>query len=1507
MDNRFKAIITNKRLFKEIDLPSDKDTFRIGTTKSCDIRFSKELFFTDFEILFENQSNVWTISCDDNIFISLDGIIKLVHKELSHGDTLIIKYHESKQEVFRINYVFDFDSDNKNYDRIIDINGCASLQIGGSSNCDIQIHDPLIGFDSITLFMKNGHTYIQDNQTKYGLYVNGCRQSGQAQLFDYDFFSIVGFSFYYKYGKLYTSSSDKIAINGLKFEDVLESKTKLKYPRFNRSTRIRPVIPTDKISVLDPPAEPTKPKSNIVMQLLPVLGMLAVTVVLRGAMPDSGGGFVIFSVCSMGVGVITSAASIVGDRRRFKKDIVQRKEKYLRYISNKKAELAECRREELEILDELYYPVPRAMQFVSDFSNELFNRAQDDEDFLNVRIGTGAVLSARPIDYKAQEKFEGDDELANLPEQLSFGYQYITGAPIVIDLKANNAVGVVGDDNKLSSLMRIITADISIRQYFSDIKLFYLVNEEKQHLVSSLRLLPHLQNNDLGIRNIICDDESKNILFEYLYRELSQRETQKTVFPRIIIFVLSDLGIKRHPLSQFIEKAQSCGVTFIFFENHVELLPSGCDTVVQLSDTDTSGVVLKSKNSTDATNFSYDAINDRDISHIVDRLAPIYCEEVSLEGSLTKNISFFELLNILTVEDLDLHQRWSSSRVYDSMAAPLGVKSKNEIVCLDLNEKHHGPHGLVAGTTGSGKSEVLQSYILSMATLFHPYEVGFVIIDFKGGGMVNQFKELPHLIGAITNIDGREINRSLLSIKAELRKRQELFAQAGVNHIDAYIKLYKNNEVKIPLPHLILIVDEFAELKMDQPEFMKELISAARIGRSLGVHLILATQKPSGVVDAQIWSNSKFRLCLKVQNKEDSNEVLKTPLAAEIKEPGRAYLQVGNNEIFDLFQSAYSGAPANQDASVSQKQYEIYSVSLWGRRTPVYIKKPDKQKNNGSTQLDATIEYISDHCIKTHISRLPGICLPPLEDYIDYPEAVMMKDPLRTIVPLGVFDDPNNQRQDIVYLDLSAGHTMIVGSSLYGKTSLLQVVIRGIADYYSPQEVSLYILDFGSMALKVFDSLAHVGGVAVPSEDEKLKNFIRMIKNEIVSRKEAFSRLGITSFVSYREAGHQDLPHNIIMMDNFIAVRELYPDYEDDLLYFCREGVAVGISMVVTSLQTSGISYRYMSNFSNRIGLFCNQSDEYGTLFDRCRMEPKNVPGRGLISIDKTVYEYQTYIGFKGEKEIDRVSEIKAYIQSVANKYTEQHAVNIPEVPQILDMNYLSTNYKHVRPYQIPVGIDYDTVNFVTVNLNKVMSIAITGRENSGKTNLVRIFMKYFEQNALPMRAYLVDDFDKQLSEFASLPFVMQYTSNPEDLKTTLHTISEELDTRLEKVHDKGYEVLSDEPLLLCVVQNSSLFSSGGSGDAAADMLNNILKNYRQLKFCIIFASIENVNVNYNSPELLRMSKDSNHIFVCDDLANLKLVDLNGSSARQYKKPIDLGDAYMMTEKGIQKLKTIYI
>lgn len=213
---------------------------------------------------------------------------------------------------------------------------------------------------------------------------------------------------------------------------------------------------------------------------------------------------------------------------------------------------------------------------------------------------------------------------------------------------------------------------------------------------------------------------------------------------------------------------------------------------------------------------------------------------------------------------------------------------------------------------------------------------------------------------------------------------------------------------------MILIVDEFAELKAEQPEFMKELISAARIGRSLGVHLILATQKPSGQVDDQIWSNSRFKLCLKVQSQEDSNEVLKSPLAAEIKEPGRAYLQVGNNEVFELFQSAYSGAPEKMD-DTNIKEFSFCEINESGKRNPVFVQKKKTASGSNFTQLESIVKYVSKYCEEKKIERLANICLPPLPTMIEYPETLSKNN---TMVKIGIYDDPDNQVQEAAAIDL---------------------------------------------------------------------------------------------------------------------------------------------------------------------------------------------------------------------------------------------------------------------------------------------------------------------------------------------------------------------------------------------------------------------------------------------------------------------------------------------------------
>ena len=910
--------ITGQNIYNEAQLATSMTAYSVGTRIESDLRFRKDFFFEEFELSFRNQNGKWSITCSDNIFLDFGDIRKLATKQLNHGDIFSVKYQESGNEIFKIEFLLDFDNEEKDYTRIVDIQNIDRIVIGAPDGANIHLTGEYLNKGCFELVKKSVHEYgLKILTPGYGIYHNGIAVKNLTTVYDGDFISIANYSFYLKGHSLYTSKT--VEINGLDYRDV---EAQNDYPKFNRNTRLKSTINEEKIEVLDPPKQPQKPTGNIFLQLLPALAMIALTIVVRGFMGNStNSSFIIFSVCSMALGIATSVVSMISERKKYKREAAERVEKYNAYINKKREQISQYRSDELSRLNNLYIAPQEELENICGFSGDIFDKVIDDDDFLRVRLGLGTVEARRKISYKKQEKFESEDELATLPEEVSNDFRYIDNAPITLDLKNNNVVGVVGQSSECYLFVKNILLDIVARHYFKDVQVFFLISDSDVEKYSNwLKWLPHIVDEQTNTRNIVYSADSKSSVFERMYVEFGKRLTSgETCQPHYVVFVLNDWGIKTHPVAQYIPNAQKCNASYFFFENEKKDLPLWCSRIITL-DSHCSGVMVSSGDRDRVERFTYDPIDDVQLLEAAKKLSPVYCEEISLENALTKNITLFEMLNILGVDDIDLKRNWAQAEIYKTMAAPLGVKTKDEIVYLDLHEKAHGPHGLVAGTTGSGKSEILQTYILSMAILYHPYEVGFVVIDFKGGGMVNQFKNLPHLIGAITNIDGKEINRSLMSIKAELENRQRIFAESNVNNISNYIKLYKAGKANIPIPHLIIVVDEFAELKAEQPEFMKELISAARIGRSLGVHLILATQKPAGQVNEQIWSNSKFKLCLKVQTKEDSNEVLKSPLAAEIKEPGRAYLQVGNNEIFELFQSAYSGAPARGEDATAEKE-----------------------------------------------------------------------------------------------------------------------------------------------------------------------------------------------------------------------------------------------------------------------------------------------------------------------------------------------------------------------------------------------------------------------------------------------------------------------------------------------------------------------------------------------------------------------------------------------------------
>lgn len=1523
-NNKYKLVIYGKNVYREYILDEKEMEFvKIGTSKNCNVRFNKDIFFEEFELDLAFMSNTWQISSCDNIYFATDGIMKSSSKDLEHGDVLIAKYRSSNSEVFKINFFIDFDSVERNYVRVIDISNALTIKIGGEEDSDIFIVDELLNKDTVTLTKRNNELFLQDNNTKYGIYINGEKigKQKEAIIRNYDFFMIVGYSFYLKEGKLFTDTNDAVRIRNLKYRDVEEQKSALKYPKFNRSTRKKFVLPQNEIEVLSPKTMPSRQKTNIIILLAPPLAMLTLTIVLRGII-GGGGAFVIYSAASMGITMIASIASYILKAKEYKKDMKKRKADYTEYIQDKEVEITGLRKEELKTLQLIYKSIDENIETAFSFDNNLFERDVKDDDFLSIRIGTGSIPANCKIKYKPLDFQDKEDELANIPEMIAMRYKNIINSPISSQFGKSNGVGVIGNHEKLYEFLKNITIDVAVRHFYKDVKMIYIFDSKDSEKFEWLRWLKHVTNDEIDVRNLVYDDESNSVILEYIYSILSAREQaindnmQVDFSPNFVVFIFDGNSIKKHPISKYIEDAKSYGFTFVFFENFIELLPKGCTEIINLSQNKNYGEIFQSANSADVINFEYEPISDYIAEEVALRISPTFIDEVSLESDLTKNISLFELLKIMSVEDLDLTSRWKNSQVDKSMAAPLGVKVKDEVVYLDLHERHHGPHGLVAGTTGSGKSEILQSFILSAATLYHPYEVSFVIIDFKGGGMVNQFEDLPHLIGGITNIDGREINRSLKSIKAELHKRQEQFSINKVNHIDDYIKLYKKNNALTPLPHLIIIVDEFAELKTEQPEFMKELISAARIGRSLGVHLILATQKPSGVVDSQIWSNSKFKLCLKVQTKEDSNEVLKTPLAAEIVEPGRAYFQVGNNEQFDLFQSAYSGAKILEGDMSNHNIFEINQINLWGKRSVIYSNKKLVNSEGAKSQLQAIVEYVNDYCIENNIANLKGICLPPLKDmiYIEELNKTVKNIVDGILVTVGLYDDPEQQLQSELIINLSESNTYIIGSSQTGKTSMLQTIVKDLIATYKPQETNVYIIDCGNMSLKVFENSKLVGGVAFPNEEERIANLIKMLNDEINVRKNIFAQNMVGTYKAYVEAGFKQLPQLFLFIDNVTAFREYYPECDNDILVLSRDGQSVGINIIATATQTNAISYKVLSNFGTRIALSCNDRGEYSNIFDRCRTEPKEVPGRALYSLDKRIVEFQTALCVKGDKEIERTEKLKEIIEDINATYGDAKAKPIPQVPDIIKGHELFNENKalYCEKYKIPIGISYEKVDYKYFDLLSTELVIVMGRDKSGKTNFINHIMTTINKTIFNnlTEAYIIDSPDRQLQKVKDYGFVKEYTVDAHDSESIVDTILDELEERQEYLlENRGVntdkELLSKYPLMLLVIENNGFINEISRDKEVYAKFVKITKQYKSLKVCIMFSNIENTAVAYGAPDILKQIKENKKAIVFDDVANFKFLETNVKQQKAFSKPITLGDGYMYFGGELEKLKTI--
>lgn len=1420
-------------------------------------------------------------------------------------DAELIVGTEKTPECFRLIITFAAEEQQPVYDRQIEL---MDGEFTFGSRVDNTVGIPTVGSarTAFALSCTDGRVTVSARDVPLGVYLNDTRlfPGQETELKKNDYLFTAGSCFIYTGDKELFTTADA-DVRGLNYRDRSDSISHLVYPHMIRTSRYHYTIPTKPIEVLDPPRLQDQPKQNVLMSIVPVVAMLLLVLLMRG----SGGMSMMFmSVGMMGVGAITSVYTILREKKEYRGKKEKRLKDYREYIEERENYIRKSRQNEQEVLNRVYISSMQEIRNIREFSPELFDRTMTDQDFLHIRFGYGRLLSGQQVKPQDRRELGNDDELIKEPERLKTKYCYNEQMPAIVEGTKANAIGVLGDLGSLKRMMNIITLDLTTRHLPDEMELYLLCDRDFDDQLNAYRFFPHVWNSHSNRRNIACDEESRNALLEELYKRLADREAadkpdEKTSW--IVIYVHSDSETMQHPLMNFIGKAAELHTLFIFWSQQREEQPIGCSAAVRLFSNENGGVIVDTFDKNPDQPFSYETVADEVMEESARRLSPVYVSEVSLAGRLTSHYTLYDTLRLNTPEASSVLANWRACSTQQSLAVPIGITGSGDPQILDLHEKAHGPHGLVAGTTGSGKSEVIISYLMSLAWYFSPEDINIVIIDFKGGGMGNQLEGLPHLTGVITNLGAGELERSLASIKAELIVRQQMLADAKVANISDYTREYKAGRLAQPMPHLLLVVDEFAELKAQQPDFMDELISAARIGRSLGVHLILSTQKPFGVVNDQILSNMDFYLCLRVQTREDSNEMLKSPLAAEIREPGRAYIKVNRCGMFQLFQSGYSGGSIS-DTDEVQSTFQISEVSLAGKRTVLYQYAPPKDDNgqDGSdivvTQFMTVKQAIEDAWKRAGLQQPRRICQPPLPTEKTWEQRETEN---RYLLPVGTIDLPDQQKLIPLLVDLNGENILIAGGSQMGKTTMLQTIVRAASEGMDGRDVCFYIMDFNSGVFKTMESMSVIGGVAAMDEEEKIRNLIRMMTEEIAFRKEKLLERSVLTFEAYCGSGDSDLPAIALLIDNFAVFRELYDErYDAEMMRIMRDGPSVGISVIITTTDAASMGFRRMCYFSTRYAFHCGDDSEYSTILDGTRRKLGEIPGRVLLRLDKEIVEAQIDLPYAGTTETERAQAGREYI---ASKQVGAHARKIPGIPAVLTAEALKDMFgEPFTASSLLYGMSYGDVEPVKIDLANDFELALVGTPKTGSADktLLHYLMRTLAAHQDKVHIRIVDGYDKVLRPYQDLPNVT-YTQDAAQAPVFVKEAAQIARDRFDIADEKGAEALNALPAEVIILTGTECLKQISDDDECMNTYEILGSRYRQMKIFFLFAGLENKTVSYNAPKLLRHLKEARRAICFENAAQIKMFDLTLSETRENRDRLGRDDAFFLTQDEMQRIR----
>lgn len=875
-----------------------------------------------------------------------------------------------------------------------------------------------------------------------------------------------------------------------------------------------------------------------------------------------------------------------------------------------------------------------------DRTSMLWTRRPEHESFLSVRLGVGRVDSRVHLQMPTQRK--GSAGLWTELEALAAFAADVGEVPVIENFRSSGGIGVAGPVDRARGIARGIVAQLAGLHSPAELSLVAVASASSAVEWDWLKWLPHvgsplspLKAGVLapgGLSAIALLAEVDEIIAQR--RARVDRHEESAVLPAIVLVVDDDTQVDRARLVSIAERGPVAGVHVLWVAGAIERLPAACRTYVHIdpaSGVASVGYVHESK---DVAPIACEELSAAEALALSRSLAPVEDAGARAEDSsdFPRSVSLLSLLGTeLAADPASVIGRWNETnsiltgpyasgavgKTTSNLRAVFG-QGASEPLAIDL--RTDGPHGLVGGTTGSGKSEFLQAWVLGLAAAHSPQRVTFLLVDYKGGAAFADCVNLPHTVGLVTDLSPHLVRRALTSLRAEIRYREHLFNRKKVKDL---VEFERTGDPQVP-PSLVIVIDEFAALATEMPEFVDGVIDIAQRGRSLGLHLVLATQRPAGVIRDNLRANTNLRIALRMADTADSEDVLGDPIAAGFDSslPGRGAVKTGPGRL-RVFQTGYAGGwttDAHHAAEVVIEELRFGPLSAWPRIVDTAAEERKAKAIEGPTDIERIVRNVGEANAVAQIPRPRQPWLPVLAPAYDFAKLPNRRTDAELVI--GVLDDPAQQTQPAATIVPDRdGNVAIIGAGGSGKSTALRTVAIAAAVTVRGGPVQVYGLDFGAGGLRMLEALPHVGSIIAGDDDERVVRLLRWLRDLVDDRATRFAEARAGSLEEYRRIANRPAEARILLLvDGITAFRDAYESSPTGVPWFAAfsqiatDGRQVGVHVIATGDRAGAVPASLSSSFQRRIVLRMASQDDYGVMgVPNDILSPASPPGRAIF------------------------------------------------------------------------------------------------------------------------------------------------------------------------------------------------------------------------------------------------------------------------------------------------------